>query len=273
MDAPPPLITKSEFALYWRGFKEHLTAWIGGIIATMLSLVVNLPGWLVWPWFGFGLIATGFLVWRDEYRKHRTTVDTKNATIADLEADIMKPEMRVEKAFVEVHREAGSLDYTFVFSNVGKHAATNLWVKMFFRRTDFGEPPISSVIEFYGTLPKGRKATVSQNVIIHVVPPPKAFISLYISFDDKVTGKHCEQEASYWLWLPLERNDLVGVPMVAIPHIVEQDAPLLKLPLARLDVAPQVGNEDWFQAGQWVIMQPAQAPNTEAKQSPPTSSG
>ena len=36
---------------------------------TLFSLVLNLPPWVVWPWFVCGLVVTGFLVWRDEHRK------------------------------------------------------------------------------------------------------------------------------------------------------------------------------------------------------------
>jgi hypothetical protein len=48
MEKPPKVITKGEFTLYWREFKDHYTAWVGGIIMTVVSLLFNVPAWIVW---------------------------------------------------------------------------------------------------------------------------------------------------------------------------------------------------------------------------------
>lgn len=63
------MFTKRELGLYWKGFRNHLAAWIGGAAMTLASLFTSLPSWLIWPWLVIGLLITGYFVWRDESRK------------------------------------------------------------------------------------------------------------------------------------------------------------------------------------------------------------
>ena len=191
---------------------------------TVVSLLMNVPPWAVWPWLGVGLLVTGFLVWRDEHRNLLVSEQKLEGFKLSAPNILIGGVPRIELLY-------GKVSVVVKLDNYGQAPASTVLVRVTLHSLD-GTQINSGESSFPSELHPGQIGT--QLVIgLTQVPSLPCFVAITLTVTSSTTGDQIMQSPRILKW----RDGGDGVLLIASTEESKLVARCIKPPSLAADTA------------------------------------